>query len=710
MLARKELEGRTAAGLLELAARALLPPMRMTVPEYAERHRFLPNAGGGRGDRWRNDVTPYLVEPMEDLTSRVYSALFVVGPGQVAKTVLAENWLLHSIATDPANVLWYMPTEDMLEAFVKDRINPMIEDHDEINRAQGLRAVDDSLHYKRFRGMSVQFLAATPRNLISKSAPRVVADEIDAYPQKLGDVKVQFDIRVQRHPESMIVALSHCDLAKGLIPEKDWTDGIMAMYADSTRCIWYWPCPHCVGWSSPNPMGVRVMSIEYDTARKPAEIQKGLPPEYTLDEVEASAYLRCPVNGCVVHDKERRGMNRAGVWIGEGQAIDIDGRIRGTRKELKSSGYWIVGAMSPFIKGGIGAMARARVKAERELESTGEDKTLREVIVKMWGIPYTPSRAMGSVSANDLADRAESILKLGEVPDGARFITMAVDAQLAYFEYLARAWGPGGESWIIDRGKILAETSTSVEDWEKLIQLFGKAYPLADGSGRGMNIRAGTFDSGGAPGVTQQAYSAWSRWRKAGRLSLYGQIAGREAWSALPAKGANHVNSARLQIVYPDTSRKASKNARGEIPLALFNPNNFKDDLAGQLMRAEPGPWYIHYPAELRSNKPPHVWFEQAVSERRLVNGRWEKLVPSARNETLDLLVMSHMVAHLHGLTRINWERPPPWAAPWDKNVMVSKLPTPGAGGTTEAPRSHGGAIKIKIDQGEKKSIGSRLA
>lgn len=689
---RNALNSRTVAGLVEMMAAALLPPLRLSVAEFAESHRFLSNAGGGRGERWRNDRTPYLVEPMESLTSGLYRTTAIVGPGQVGKTVVPENWLLYAVSSDPGNMLWYMQSDEALEAFVKDRINPMIDDHDELDRAKGPRPIDDSLHYKRFRGMSVQFLTASMGNMISKSAPRIVADEIDAYKTLLGDVKVLLDIRRQAFGEdSHLLAISHPDLAKGLVPERDWSAGIMSMYGDSTRCAWYWRCPHCRCFSSPCPLAARVMSLEY-------------PSEGTLDEIEAGAYMLCP-SGCIVADGERVEMNRSGVWIGEGQTITENGRIEGSRVERKTAGYWIVGMMSPFTLGGIGALARARVKAERERDQTGEDDSLRQVIVKQWGIPYAPARPIGSIDANDLADRAQHELKLGEVPAGGRFITLAVDVQINTFEYLARAWGVAGESWIIDRGKILAETSSSTEDWDKLLGILKGSYPLADGSGRRMAIRGAGFDSGGAAGVSQQAYAAWRRWRKSNALKLYGMIGGREAWSILPLKGASGLNAARLQITYPDTARKASVMAgRGEIPLAVFNPNLFKDDLAGQLMRAEAGPWFVHYPYALRSKEPPHTWFEQAVSEQRKPNGRWEKLVASARNETLDELVMTHVIAHVHGLPRINWEKPPPWAAPWDTNVLVSAAPqgAKAAGG--------GGKLKVTIDPKAKTTIGSRLA
>jgi phage terminase large subunit GpA-like protein len=649
--------------LVAEAFEALRPPERVDVADFAAANRYLVNEGGGYVGRWRHDPVPYLVEPMQAWTARRYPTIAVVGPGQSAKTNIAENILLHDVATDPANMLWYMQTDDAVAAFVKGRINPMIQSHEPLRSRQGLRPVDDSLHFKRFRGMTVEFLSATASNLINKSAPRIIADEIDAYPQGLGDVKALLDIRRQAFGrESRLLAISHPDLAEGLDPGR-WTQGIMGIFADSDRRIWYWPCPHCGAWSSPNPWGSRVMAIDY-------------PADEALDEVERRARLLCPVNGCLIEDGERAGMNRAGRWIGNGQVIAEDGTIEGELVQSRTCGFWIVGAMSPFVMGGIGGLARARVKAEREHalgQDEGSEATLRTVMSKQWGVPWAPPRRVGAADANELAARAEASLVLGEVPDGVRFLTLAIDCQNAHFDWLMRGWGLGGENWVIDRGMLGGGPATNPDDWDQLYErVIARAWPLADGSGRVMAVRAAGYDSHGQPGVTTQAYAAWLRWHRLGRVRKYGRISGRDAWAILPMRGVGTPGAARLNVTYPDTSRVVGRKAsRGDVPVAQFNANAFKDDLAGQLQRVMPGPWHVHFPASLRAAKPPHPFFEQLAAEKRDSAGRWQKPNNAARNEALDQLVMSHVMAHLHGLSRIDWDRPPAWADVWDNNPLV---------------------------------------
>ena len=211
------------------------------------------------------------------------------------------------------------------------------------------------------------------------------------------------------------------------------------------------------------------------------------------------------------------------------------------------------------------------------------------------------------------------------------------------------------------------------------------SYPLADASGRVMRLRAAGFDSGGAAGVTQQAYDAWRRAFQRRQARLLGMTDGREAWNLIPTKGLGSVNAVRLQVRRPDSARNdRTARAAGAIPLAQFSANAFKDDLAGQLARAEAGPGFVHFPAALLDPQPPHAFFEQLTAEARRANGTWEKL--AVRNEALDLMVGAHVVAHLHGLARIDWSHPPPWAREWDANAAVRPDTAQGEGKGARSP------------------------
>lgn len=661
-----------AGALLAETFAAFLPPRRISVAEHAALNRWVPSPTGGHLQRWDHATAPYLAEPQAALSDDAIDTVCIVGPGASGKTMVAENWLLHGIDCDPADLLWYLHTEQAQRAYVQGRIEPMLAAHERL--IGHLRHGRDSVELKRFRGMRAEFLAFTPANLVNKHVARIVSDEYDSFDPSLGDPLPQLNTRRQAAgSDSKLLIISHPDQGLPLNTPRERQRGIMAVYADSDRRSFWWRCPHCGAYSSATPGAAREMVLTW-------------PTDAPLETVAAEARLLCPVSGCLIAEHERPAMLATGRWVAAGQRCEEDGRIFGDRMATAIAGFWITGIMSPFVKDGIAGLARNRAAAERELAATGEDGSLRAVMVKGWGVPFAPPRQVGTIEAAALAERADPGLRLGEVPEGVRVLVTGVDVQANRFELLTRGYGVGLESWVVDVRTIPAEPATDPRAWDDLLKLLGTlSYPLAgDDKGRHMRVRCAVFDSMGQPGVTEQAYAAWRRARRAGLTRRMGRINGRDAWTMAPSKGASAAQAMALAVQYPDSVRKDRRaQARGEVPLLVFNPNTHKDQLAAQLDRAEAGPGTVHFPAELRGDGPPFAWFEQLAAERRNRRGTWEPDGAHRRNEAWDLMVLCGVAARLHGLHRIVWESPPGWAEAWERNTMVG---APGLVAPAEAP------------------------
>lgn len=650
---------------------AFLPPERISTADCAAAVRYLPNHA-----RWSHARVPYDLEIQDAYDDPDHTTVVVVGPGQCGKTASAENYFLKTVRHDPADILWYSHTDSAIEEYVKQTINPMVESHPDLRDRLGRQRVDNSLSFKRFGPMTVRFSAFTHSNLVARNAPRIIADEYDAYDPNVGDPKTLLDVRRQTYgKQSKLIVLSHPDRAHGSKPA-DWDAGIMALYKQSDQRTWWWACPHCGLYSSPNPGAHFHMPITYDD-------------QAPIDRIAEEAHLLCPHNGCIIADKERRAMNATGRWVARGQTIDEEtGELAGERIVTDTAGFWIVGAMS-LLNNGIGHLAAERVKAQRAWEATGDDRTLVTVMAKQWGVPRDKPRRFESLDATVLADRADAALKLGEVPEFVRFITAAIDVQGNRFEYLARGWGAERESVVIDR-RVVTEIDGAPVDpandpgcWDAMLdQALAAEYPLADGSGRVMRVKATGVDSGGAPGVTEQAQRAWRRLREQRKIRFEGTVAGRRTTNLLLLRGVPKPNAKNLTVVTPEEQGGGRKAARLGIPRGDFNPNVFKSILASQLGRAAPGPSFVHIPAALRSVAPPHAWFEQLTAEQPNKNGAWVKKSDAARNEALDLMVMCAVMAHLHAPSRFDWtmQHVAPWARGWDMNSLVA---TP----ATEIPR-----------------------
>ncbi|GGJ14095.1 terminase gpA endonuclease subunit [Neoroseomonas lacus] len=686
-----------AARVLRETFDAFLPPNRMSVADHAAQRRWVKSPVGSHLERWSHDTAPYLTEPMHWLSDDQYDTEVIVGPGACGKTMIAENWLLYTIESDPAELLWYLNTDAALDAYVKARIDTMLDQHDPL--IGHLRHGRDSVAFKRFRGGRAEFLTFTANSLVNKHVARIVGDEFDNYDISLGDPLALLNPRRQAAgADSKMLLMSHPDRGAPLDAPRSKQRGIMAVYADSTRCTWWWPCPHCGAYSSPHPNASRRMVLDW-------------PKDASLDEIQERARLVCPVNGCLIEDGERYAMNLAGRWVGDGETIDDEGRVTGQRRQVKTAGAWILGVMSPFTKDGIGGLARVRAQAERAAE-LGDIEGLRQVVVKTFGEPFAVSAQMGSIDAAVLAKRADKGLALGVVPEGVRFLTAWADAQGSRFEWLVRGWGEGGQSWVIDRQVMPAEPGSNPEDWDDLLDRMQDAiYPLADGSGRGMRVWAVGFDSQGQPGVTEQAYAAWLRRKKAGRARKLGLIEFRDVWTLVPTRGASTREAPRIQIVYPNSQRKDRKAAaRGQVPVLRFNPSYAKDALSAQLSVIPPAGASVNFPAALLSEAAPHDFFEQIAAEvRHSVTGVWTKREPHLRNEVLDMMVGCEVVARLHGLHLIDWARPRAWQAEWDSNSMVVEMPREPEAETTPSLTAIAAAARRSATGGAR-SIASMLA
>jgi phage terminase large subunit GpA-like protein len=98
------MEYRSLEHMLLDVAEMIRPPERLTVSQAAEKYRYLKNEGSYVGP-WRNATAPYLVEPMDTLTSLDFTGEVFVGPARCGKSDPFFNWLAHTAICDPADMM-----------------------------------------------------------------------------------------------------------------------------------------------------------------------------------------------------------------------------------------------------------------------------------------------------------------------------------------------------------------------------------------------------------------------------------------------------------------------------------------------------------------------------------------------------------------------------------------------------------------------------
>src|SRR5262245_61725732 len=121
---------RTALAVMAPAlALVLQPAQAMTVSQWAEARRFVSaESGSPAPGKWRNELVPFLVEPMDlaglDHPSR---KVVITGGAQSTKSEIGLNALGHTIECEPSPALVMLPSIDETRKYNRVKLDQMIE-------------------------------------------------------------------------------------------------------------------------------------------------------------------------------------------------------------------------------------------------------------------------------------------------------------------------------------------------------------------------------------------------------------------------------------------------------------------------------------------------------------------------------------------------------------------------------------------------------
>ena len=653
---------------------ALNRPRRISVSTSAAETLHLDDAGGYNGP-WVPDDVPYMIEPMDRLASRHHSAVCFVGPARSGKTAaLVLGWIAHALTNDVGRMLIMHMTQEKADLFSKLDIDSSIDASPKLRALKSLSQHDDTIRLKIFRhGMAIR-LAWPSRSEMAGTTYRYVAlTDYDRYTEQRGMGGSIFDSASKRTQTLM---------SRGMVlvessPERQITDpkwkpvtaheappcgGILGVYNRSDRRRYYWPCPHCGEHLEAAP-GLRLFAglPDLDTLRRMVR---------TLDIRQYAAdhaRIACPHCGAEIESEHKHAMNKAGRWVADGQAISADGAISGPEPTASIAGYWLGGVAAAYQP--WQSLLENYLQGVRELELTGKEETLEAKTYVDQAMPYAPVRLINAGRSEHIDNRAEDYPRY-VVPEGVRCLFALVDVQARSFEAAVIGHGVDNERWLIDRISIAeADDGTRLqppvyaEHWSVLYErIIAATYKLPDG--REMRVHYTLIDSGGyhnknrkaKADSTKRAYEFWRQLKK-DRLSHRLRL----------IKGTGSLTAPLQRETYPDASKRNDRHsgARGDVPVLILNVDRIKNSVSNDLQRDTPGPGYIHLPAWLNT-----AYRDELSSEQKGPDGRWH-VIGNRRNETWDHFAYDQALWLYKGGDKINWEKPPPWAAPWDSNVEV---------------------------------------
>jgi len=640
------------------AAEAFRPPKRMTVAEGAQTYLVI-NQPGGYSGPWDPTETPYMVSPMNDLASRVHEAVCFVGPARTGKTMgLLDGWIAHAAVCDPGDMLVVQMTQEKAREYSKTRVDRAFRHSPDLRRLLSPRANDDNTHDKLLRhGMWLKIGWPSASQLSSSDYRYVALTDYDRMPDDIDGEGAAYGLGLKRTQTFLSRGMCMVESSPGReVLDPNWRPaspheappctGIMGIYNRSDRHRWYWPCPNC---------------NDFHEARPGLQLFATLPSEKELLEIvrtadlpalaEEHAVICCPRCGTLIEARHKPAMNLAGLWLAEGQAVNIDRGVTGARPRASIAGYWLGGVAAAYQK--WDSLLLRYLQGLREYALTGSEETLRTTLNTDQGVPYiSRARLEDAGDGAGLQARAEPVERY-IVQDGVRALFAAVDVQKGRFEVGVIGFGVGAEQWLVDRYAIRdVNPASRVEDWDQITERVVKStYRLPDG--RELRVHMTAVDSGGQEGVTDKAYAWWRSLKASGLHRSVRLVKGR-------------TSGPRVEETYPDSRKRKDRKAgsKGDVPVLMLNTNMLKDAVRGDLQRDAPGPGYIHFPSWLPAN-----YFDELFAEVRGPNG-WDE-IPGRRNETSDHFNYVRALWIFLGGEKVRWNAPPSWCAEWDSNLNV---------------------------------------
>ena len=558
-------------------ARAVFaPPPNLTVSQFSDRELVV-TTGPLAGTHWQTSFAPYQRGILDAFHEPGVEIVVVMGSSQWGKTACAVNIVAYHMKHDPCPILVVEPTVDpMAKDFARNRLEPVIAASPSLRECVSKKRQKDSSNttlQKTFRGGSLAIGGAnSAASLAARSSRVLVLDEVDRYPPELPGEGSTIAIAMKRttaYRRRRRILMTSSPTLKGATIDTWHKRGDQRRY--------YVPCPAC-GHMHP---------FEWRNVR------------WTKDDPR-SARVHCPSCDHGIGEAERVAILAKGEWRAETE-----------RDEPTIISFHLWEAYSPLSS--LTEIVAGFLRA-RELQKAGDASEMHTWQNTTLGEPVELDAGDGA-EPHVLLMRREEYGDL-DLPADACCLTMGVDVQDDRLELLVVGWGPGEESWLVDRQTLPGDTSQP-DPWKMLDEVLDHQYLHA--STQRLPIQATCVDSAGHRTTLVYDYAA--------------RQAARRVYAVIGRDG-------QRPIVSSPSPRKWGRQQR-QVPLYTVGVDAAKALLVSRLKLSEKGPGYVHIPHTDWADEE----LAQQLASERLVT-RFSRGVPSQiwkktrpRNEALDCAV-----------------------------------------------------------------------
>jgi phage terminase large subunit GpA-like protein len=587
-----------AATYLRSIAAAIRPDDRVTITEWAARHRVLPVDTPEPGP-WRNERTPYCVDIQNSMSpgSPVREGWVKKGH-QLGGSAIGENFIGHAICAAAGSMLVVFPTLEDAKQWELTRFEEMRKSTRELRRrvrdADRTGANNTKLR-KKYPGGVMRLVGANRVGALKSATIRYVKfEEPDEFALDIGDQGDPITLAKKRTSNFGRKAKIYGDGT----PTIDGRSAIDRNFKRGDQRRWHLCCPEC---GHPQPLEWK--QLKWDD---------GAP--------ETAKYycVSCGV-GHPEHTWKLKNYARDPAWSEEECARRGLAHWRATAQGEPGVASWHL----PSLAAPIGWRPWTQQAADW-IAAQGDEEALKAFTNNELGEPWKET-LKSALTADVLRARAENY-PLMVCPARGLIVVAAVDVQDNRLAVEIRAYGRGEESWGLHHGEIFGNPSVP-ETWQKLRALL--EAPIKHEGGQVIRVDACAIDMGGHHAEDVKAFCRDANLRGKHWFAIQGAV----PYNAPPLGKPRNVEF---------TWR--GKPVPGGVTVRYVGTQSIKNKLDSRLRGiAAPGAGYVHFPLGYEAD-----YFAQLVAEKR----EWRRdktgnkalwwIKGSARNEAWDLLVYGY--------------------------------------------------------------------
>lgn len=571
---------------------------KLTVSEWADKHRVLNKLFAFEHGPWNTDRVPHAREWMDSASEPWVRAITILAGTQCAKSETLMNIVGFYLQHKPSPAMFVVPKKDAIRTVAERRILPMIRDSAVLAAELTDRAHDLKNNEIALR-RSVLYIrsAGSPADLASVPVRLVIGDETEKWPEWSGDEANPLSLvkeRTRTFYDHLVVLASTAKFRDGIIHKQ---------FHRGDRRHYHVPCPHCQTW---------IVFVWENVKWNKEEVATG----DQMRETHA-AWYECQACHGKIDDLQKLEACARGVWVPEGQDPIEWIRVGSAADRAEHRSYHIWAAYSPWL---------TWWKIAAQFLDSKDDPSELMNFVNSW-LAQVWEQVVHRTNDEAVLACVDAERSAGEVPDDVRVVTAAVDVQADRLEWCVQGWGYDEESWVVDAGKI---SNQHGKEWEELGQtLFGKSW----GKHR---VQCCLVDRRG--GRDSEVVDFVRRWSPIARM-----IAGVE-------RDSPELFATKKIDRHPKTGLVLKQS----LQLWTVNVGWFKDLVAQRMAIAETNP-DVHHGRLHLPNGLPEGWLAQLSSEHKVKDSksrkrdvyRWVLKPGHRRNEAWDLVVYNAAAARL---------------------------------------------------------------